>query len=66
MNTVDGLTQRHDFEPKIDRQSMKCDSVHCHATKTNLLDHDIRGEYDGWFNTETRFRAKNWQTINEV
>lgn len=48
-NTVDDLTYRLDFEPKIDEQLARCDSAHCRATDSMPLDRDIRVEYDGFW-----------------
>ena len=46
---LDDSTHRLDFEPKIDEQWVRCDSVNYRATETiRSLDHDIRVEYDAF------------------
>ena len=52
VNTADDLTHRLDLKPKIDEQSVRCDSVYYRATETRALDHDIRVEYDGFWSSD--------------
>ena len=46
VNTMDDSTHRLDFEPKIDEQWVRRDSVHYRATETRSLYYDIQIEYD--------------------